>query len=215
MIEESILIRSNLLYKCSLWSYFDGRPLEDLTMEEWNKFCERENISYLKDKVTIRYFDNKPLIGPRFIVETSSKKDAFELVNNHQGMKIGKIPVQFGLYFDKYKPSILVVGSNLLPTWDADRIIKLTSRVGAEILMVTIPPSSIRVTHYCYAQVRDKEQRDKLIKLSGNPDYPTLDLTNDRKNNNNKNNKQGDYEWTNTKSPAKRRNHKRESTRKR
>ena len=172
VIEESIPIRSDLLYKCSLWSYFDGRPLEDPTMEEWNKFCERENIFYLKDRVIIRYFDNKPPIGPRFIVETPSEKDTFELVNNHQGAKIGKIPVRFGPYFNKYKPSILVVGSNLLPTWDADRIIKLMSRVGAEILTVTIPPSSIRVTHYCYAQVRDKEQRNKLIKLSGNTDYP-------------------------------------------
>ena len=62
-------------------------------MEEWNEFCERENILYLKDRVTIRYFDNKPSIGPRFIVETPSEKDAFELVNNHQGVKIGKIPV--------------------------------------------------------------------------------------------------------------------------
>ena len=141
MVEESIPIRSNLLYKCSLWSYFDRRPLEDLTMEEWNKFCKRENISHLKDRVTIRYFDNKPPIGPRFIVKTPSEKDAFKLVNNHQGAKIGKILIQFGPYFDKYKPPILVVGSNLPPTWDADRIIKLMSRVGAEILMVTTLPS--------------------------------------------------------------------------
>ena len=56
-------------------------------MEEWNEFCERENIHYLKDRVTIRYFDNKPPIGPRFIIETPSEKDAFELVNNHQGAK--------------------------------------------------------------------------------------------------------------------------------
>ena len=55
-----------------------------------------------------------------------------------------------------------MVGSNLPPTWDVDRIIKLTSRAGAEILMVTTPPNSIRITHYYYAQVRDKEQRDKL-----------------------------------------------------
>ena len=116
--------------------------------------------------------------------------------------------------FDKYKPPILVVGSNLPPTWDADRIIKLTSRAGAEILMVTIPPSLIGMTHYCYAQVRDKEQRDKLIKLSGNPDYSTLDSTNEKKINNKNNNKQGDYKWTNTKSLGKRRNHKRESMRK-
>ena len=101
-------------------------------MEEWNEFCERENISYLKDRVTIRYFDNKPPIGPRFIVETPSEKDVFKLVNNHQGTKIEKIPVQFGPYFDKYKPPILVVGFNLPPTWDTDRIIKLTSRAGAE-----------------------------------------------------------------------------------
>ena len=83
--------------------------------------------------MTIRYFDNKPPIGPRFIVETPSEKEAFELINNHQGTKIGNIPVRFEPYFDKYKPSILVVGSNLPPTWDADRIIKLTSRAGAEI----------------------------------------------------------------------------------
>ena len=87
VIKESIPIHSNLLYKYSLWSYFDGRPLEDPTMEEWNEFCERENISYLKDRVTIRYFDNKPPIEPRFIVETPSEKDVFKLVNNHQGAK--------------------------------------------------------------------------------------------------------------------------------
>ena len=52
-------------------------------MKEWNEFCERENIFYLKDRVTIRYFDNKPPIGPRFIVETPNEKDAFELVNNY------------------------------------------------------------------------------------------------------------------------------------
>ena len=63
VVEESIPIRSNLLYKCSLWSYFDGRPLKDPTIEEWNESCERENISHLKDRVTIRYFDNKPPIG--------------------------------------------------------------------------------------------------------------------------------------------------------
>ena len=69
------------------------------------------------------------------------------------------------------------------------------NRAGAEILMVTTPPSSIGVTHYCYAQVRDKEQRDKLIKLSGSTDYPTLDSTNEKKIINNKNNnKQGNYE---------------------
>ena len=96
-----------------------------------------------------------------------------QVKNNHQGAKIGKIPVWFGPYFNKYKPPILV-GFNLPPTWDADRIIKLANRVGAEILMVTTPPSSIGVTHYCYAQVRDKEQRDKLIKLSGSTDYPLL-----------------------------------------
>ena len=85
-------------------------------MEEWNEFCERENIFHLKDRVTIRYFDNKPPIGPKFIVKTLSEKDAFELVNNHQGAKIEKIPVRFRPYFNKYKPPILVVGSNLLPT---------------------------------------------------------------------------------------------------
>ena len=55
--------------------------------------------------------------------------------------------------------------------------------------MVTTPPSSIGMTHYCYAQVRDKEQRDKLIKLLGNTDYLTLDPTNEKKINNKNNNK--------------------------
>ena len=82
-------------------------------MEEWNEFCEKENLTHLKDRVTIRYFNNKPPIGPRFIVETLSEKDVFELVNNHQGVKIGNIPVWFGPYFDKHKPPILVVGPNL------------------------------------------------------------------------------------------------------
>ena len=62
-IKETISIRSNLLYKCLLWSYFDGRHLEDPTMEEWNEFCEKENLTHLKDRVTIRYFDNKPPIA--------------------------------------------------------------------------------------------------------------------------------------------------------
>ena len=149
VIGEIAFIWSTFLYKCSLWSYFDRKLLEDPTMKEWNEFCERENISHLKDRVTIRYFDNKPPIGLRFIVETPSEKDVFKLVNNHQGAKIGKIPVRFGPYFDRYKPPISVVGFNLPPTWDADRIIKLANRVEAEILMVTIPPSSIGVTHYC------------------------------------------------------------------
>ena len=80
--------------------------------------------------------------------------------------------------------------------------------------MVTTPPSLIGVTHYYYAQVRNKEQRDKLIKLSGNLDYSIPNPTNKRGKNNKNIKKQGDYEWINTKLSGKRRNHKGESTKK-
>ena len=60
---EQTPLRSNLLHKCSVWSFYEGRTLEDPTMEEWNAFCDKEKLTHLKNRVTISYYDNRPLSG--------------------------------------------------------------------------------------------------------------------------------------------------------
>ena len=64
-------------------------------------------------------------------------------------------------------------------------MIKLANKARVKILMVTLPLSLIGVIHYCYTQVRNKEQRDKLIKLSSNLDYLIYNLTTTKKNKHN------------------------------
>ncbi len=205
ILVEQTPLRSNLLHKCSVWSYYEGRALEDPTMEEWNAFCDKEKLTHLKNRVTISYYDSRPPIGPRFILETPREEDAFELINNHQGGKLGRIPVRFGPYFDKYKPPISVSGGNLPPTWEPKRIIKLAEKAGIEILTVTTPPSMVGKTHYCFAQVRTKDQRDKLIKLSG---------TKKANNKNDNTPSQKGCAWMDTSSSGQRKNPKKRLTKK-